>query len=255
MTVYILGGGPAGLALAQGLAEAGSSTRFIVFEGAAAVGGLAQTLKWGDHGAHDLGPHKIFTLDDQLMKRVEGLLPPSEWLDRPKSSRIWMRNCFLPYPPSPLALARVYGVRAFARMVRDYALAQGRMLLPHEPPKTFAADLELRVGSGLLELLFTPIAQKLWGDPRELDTKLSRGRVQTPKLREVAANLLGTRRKSAFEALTFRYPRGGIGNLWRSIQERKREKGEFLCGHRVTSSGGSGRLRALSRRSQVNLSA
>jgi protoporphyrinogen oxidase len=232
MTVYILGGGPAGLALADGLAEAGQP--FVLLEQSQRLGGLARTEEWAGVGSHDLGPHKLFTLDAVLMARVQALLPPDSWLVRDKKSSIFMGGYFLPYPPSPFSLRRVFGLRRFLGMTAGYGVAMLRRMLPgRKTPQSFEADLVDRMGRGLYEALFAPIALKLWGPPAELDVKLSRGRVQTPSLLETLALVLGRRRSSSFEALTFVYPKGGLGRLWEAIQARSEPKGRFLLGHGV----------------------
>ena len=232
MTVYILGGGPAGLAVAHGLAE-GGNTDFVLIERGGSLGGLAQTLSWGDIGDHDLGPHKIFTLDEQLRQRVEDLLPPEDWLTRDKLSSIFMNGHFLDYPPSPFSLSKAFGLATFIRMTLGYGVARLRGLTGKREPATFAEDLEDRVGGPLYRVLFEPIARKLWGDPGNLDVKLSRGRVQTPSLTEVLGRLLKLRKESDFEALTFRYPRGGLQRLWSAIHERTSESGRYVLGHSV----------------------
>jgi protoporphyrinogen oxidase len=233
MTVFILGGGPAGLALADGLADAGHS--FLVLEQGKALGGLARTELWPGVGAHDLGPHKLFTTDAVLMARVESLLPADAWLTRDKQSSIFMRGHYLPYPPSPFSLRRVFGLRRFLGMVSGYGFAMLRRMLPgRREPQSFEADLVQRMGRGLYEALFAPIAIKLWGPPDELDVKLSRGRVQTPSVGETLALVLRRRRSSSFEALSFVYPKGGIGRLWAAIETRTASQGQFLLGHGVT---------------------
>jgi len=98
MTIYVLGAGPAGLAVVDGLVEQ-SSEDFVVLERSSALGGLAQTVEWAGVGHHDLGPHKIFTTDPALMRRVEALLPAADWLTREKISSIYMNGHYLPYPP------------------------------------------------------------------------------------------------------------------------------------------------------------
>jgi protoporphyrinogen oxidase len=239
MTVYILGGGPAGMAIADGLIDANAGP-FVVLERGERLGGLAQTVPWGDAGAHDLGPHKIFSLDPALVKRVENLLSPSDWLTRDKVSSIYMRGHYLPYPPSPFSLAGVFGLPAFVKMVFGYGMAKIATLLGSAEPKTFEEDLESRLGAPLYDILFKPIAVKLWGDPRTLDVKLSRGRVQTPALSEVIGRLLGIKKSSEFEALTFRYPKGGLGRLWDAIAAKGNGKGEFRLGHTITGLDVSG---------------
>ncbi len=232
MKVYILGGGPAGLAIAQAMAE-DARFSFVVVERGPTIGGLAQTVRWGEHGRHDLGPHKIFTLDRALMRRVEALLPESNWLTRPKKSSIFMRGRFLPYPPSPFSLSQVYGPAAFARIVLDFGLARLRSSSWSGVPRTFQEDLERRVGRSLYELLFKPIALKLWGDPANLDIKLSQGRVQTPSVLEALARLAGVRRSNRFEALEFQYPRGGLQTIWNAIASRCAGHGEIQVNREV----------------------
>jgi protoporphyrinogen oxidase len=233
MTTYILGAGPAGMAVADGLNDANGGD-FVLLEKGPHLGGLAKTVTWNGIGTHDLGPHKIFSLDKELVGRVETLLPSIDWLTRDKISSIYMNGHYLPYPPSPFSLAGVFGVPAFIRMVIGYGTARLASLVGSSNPNTFEEDLTNRLGAPLYEVLFKPIAVKLWGDPRELDVKLSRGRVQTPSLIEVLGRLLKLKKNSDFEALTFRYPKGGLGRLWSAIEVKSRTTGKFLLEHGVT---------------------
>jgi len=232
MTTYILGAGPTGMAIADGLGDAQTGP-FVVIEKSHSLGGLAQTIEWERKGAHDLGPHKIFSLDEKLVRRVEALLPGAQWLTQKKVSTIYMNGHYLPYPPSPFSLAQVFGLYAFAKIILGYGFAKISSLLATSEAKTFEADLEERLGSPLYEVLFKPIAIKLWGDPKELDIKLSKGRVQTPSLHEVVFRLLKIKQQSNFEALTFRYPKGGIGMLWKAIQHKAQHQGHFQMGATV----------------------
>ena len=74
MTIYILGAGPAGMALADGLISRGDND-FLVIEGQGTLGGLAKTIEWEGIGFHDLGPHKLFTQDKELFKTLQPLQP------------------------------------------------------------------------------------------------------------------------------------------------------------------------------------
>lgn len=218
MTVHVLGAGPAGLAVVDGLADAGRSD-FAVYERADHLGGLAATHRWEGRGDHDLGPHKVFTTDQQLQARVEALLPADGWLTREKTSRIWINGHYLRYPPAATDLVRAFGPVRFVRMSAGYATAAlipGRRTAEHD---SFEADLRSRVGGALYEAMFRPVAEKLWGDPKHLDAKLSRARVQTPPLGEAVRSALGRKgASSTFEALTFRYPRGGLSKVWDAIR-------------------------------------
>lgn len=221
MTIYILGGGPTGMAVAQGLMDSGNYD-FVVFESNSQFGGLATTINWEGVGLHDLGPHKLFTLDDTLMNRVKNLLPPDKWITRKKVSSIFMGGKFLPYPPSPLSLIGIYGPLKFLRMSLGFLIA--KITLPfRKKPISFEEDLMGRVGSQLYQILFEPIAKKIWGNPKELSLKLSEGRIQTPSIIEILSNLLGRRKQSKFEALSFEYPKGGLIELWNAIHSSGKE--------------------------------
>lgn len=231
MKVYILGAGPTGLAMAHALSE--NNIPFEVIEKSSQVGGLATSLEWKNYGHHDLGPHKIFSLNKELVEKVKNLLPADQWLSRAKKSSIFMRGHFLPYPPSPFSLISVYGLTPFLRMTWDYACARIKFILNSKPVHTFEEDLEQRVGASLYQVLFRPIALKLWGNPTQLDVKLSLGRVQTPKLSEVIGRFLGFKKNSDFEALRFFYPHGGLIQIWNSIMEKTKGYGDFHLNSKI----------------------
>jgi protoporphyrinogen oxidase len=118
-------------------------------------------------------------------------------------------------------------------MVLDYGLARLRSLARRRTPDTFAEDLKQRVGARLYDVLFRPIAEKLWGDGKKLDAKLSKGRVQTPRLSEVLGRLLKIKKVSEFEALEFIYPKNGLQTLWETIRTKGQGVGAFVTGAEV----------------------
>ncbi len=215
--VFILGAGPAGLAVLDGLSH-DPDIKPVLIEASDQVGGLAQTLPWGSYGHHDLGPHKLFTLDAALEARVRSLLPSSDWLVRPKISRIYIAGHFLPYPPSPVSFLKVYGIKEFAGMGINYLTAKITPSKTTNGQQTFESDLSSRVGNKLYGRLFKPIATKLWGDPAEIDAKLSKSRVQTPSLLQLLAKSIGiSSATQSSEALEFFYPKSGLQKLWNAI--------------------------------------
>jgi protoporphyrinogen oxidase len=231
MTVYILGGGPTGLALAQGLSDHGQN--FVLIERDSDLGGLAKTVSWAKIGDHDLGPHKIFSMNEALNQRVNSLIDAEQWVVRDKKATIFMGGQYLPYPPSPFALLHIYGPVTFLKMCIGFGLAKifGWMRAPFA--KSFEQDLRARVGLALYDKLFRPIAEKLWGDPRNLDLKLSQGRVQIPSVFEIIRGILGIKSNSSFEALEFSYPKGGLKMLWQAISKNISSNGQILANHAV----------------------
>lgn len=233
-TAYILGAGPTGLAIADAFSDI-PDVSFVLIEQEAVAGGLARTLQWEDHGTHDLGPHKLFTLDAATMARVEKLLPPNNWLSRTKKSAIYLNGHFLPYPPSPFSLINAFGTMSFLAVVFDFIAARLRSEKHGDIPITFEADLTGRVGRKLYELLFKPIALKLWGDPATLDVQLSERRVRTPSFTGLVSSLINKNRPQAFEAKHFRYPQGGLQTLWDAILRKTTGHGTSLFNHEVTA--------------------
>lgn len=225
MRVYILGGGPTGLALAQGLAENGME--FTLVESSAQLGGLAKTVDWDGAGRHDLGPHKIFSQDEKLVQRVKNLLPEGSWIKQKKVAKIYLNGQFLDYPPSPLKLGKIFGIFDFVRMVVGYLFALLFKSVRSEKANSFEEDLIARVGTPLYKCLFRDLAFKLWGDPKGLDAKLSRGRVQTPSFFELILTTLGIRKSSKFEALEFEYPSNGLQTIWEAIHKNTSKFGVF----------------------------
>lgn len=221
MTIYILGAGPAGMAVVDGLTKKGIED-FQVIEAGSNLGGLAQTINWEGVGKHDLGPHKLFTLDQNLMDRVKKLLPTNAWLTQEKKSSIFIKGTYLPYPPSPLSLARIYGIHSFIKMVFGFLTA--KIINSKKEAQNFEEDLVKKIGYPLYSVMFKPIAQKIWGNPKDLSTKLSSGRIQIPSISELIKTTLGIRKSSNFEALEFLYPSGGLGSIWQAIYSKNNPK-------------------------------
>src|SRR5882724_1229377 len=92
--VIILGAGPAGLTAAYELSSKG--LHCIVLERDSVVGGLAKTVDYKGY-LFDLGGHRFYTkieLIDRLWHDILG----SDFLARPRLSRIYYRSKFFHYP-------------------------------------------------------------------------------------------------------------------------------------------------------------
>lgn len=234
MTVYILGGGPTGAALAQGLCD-NDADDFVLIEREAQLGGMAQTLEWEGIGHHDLGPHKIFSLDKELVERVENLIPPESWGRRLKTSRIFHRGQFMSYPPGPFSMLQAFGWLTFTRMMIDFGLSKIGQLFFRKPAASFDEDLRRRLGATLYQNFFKPMAEKLWDDPKSLDVELSLSRVQLPSVIDILRGLAGKKKEGTFEALDFLYPRQGLQTIWDAIEKTCQLKGRVLLRHKVVS--------------------
>ncbi len=98
---------------------------------------------------------------------------------------------------------------------------------------SFENDLVSRLGKPVYNRLFKPTALKLWGEPQKLSSKLSQGRVQTPSITELILRLLKIQKTSSFEALTFKYPKGGLSEIWKKIEDNSKRNGKYLKNSRI----------------------
>lgn len=223
--VFVLGGGPCGLALAYELSQ--NKVPVTLIEASDSLGGLAKTVSWGS-SSMDLGPHKLFTLDESLMAKVLALRPASDWIEHAKTSRIFMNGHYLNYPPSPLDLWKTFGTWNFLKSCFGMLLAKMTGAFAATTGDTFQDDARSRVGETLYRLFFQPLANKIWGDPARLDASLSRSRIQVPSIRKTLRSLLQPKVKNTWQANSYRYPKGGLSSLWSTMRDAIRQSGGTL---------------------------
>ena len=233
-SLVILGAGPAGLGAALFASRSSMFDQITLIEAQSQVGGLAQTVEWGGIGKHDLGPHKLFTLDKDLDAEVTKLLPTDQWLTRKKIARVFQNGQVMQYPPSvgdlvkylkfrlPLAGIQFLEAKAFGRFKKDTNLEKA---------------INNRVGRTLGGEIILPAIRKVWGDPSMLDASLAKTRIQIPSLKEIILSLLKRNKKSSdFEALTFKYPKSGLSNLWLAIERELLANGVSVIKNRRVES-------------------
>src|SRR5688500_8896530 len=108
--VVVIGAGPAGLTAAYQLAKAGVQS--TVLEGDDIVGGISRTVE-KDGWRFDIGGHRFFTKVQRVEDLWHEILPDEEFLQRPRSSRIYYQGKFFDYPIKQLnALKNIGPVEA-----------------------------------------------------------------------------------------------------------------------------------------------
>tara|TARA_B100000787_G_scaffold73814_1_gene54329 strand:- start:1533 stop:2933 length:1401 start_codon:yes stop_codon:yes gene_type:complete len=231
--IYILGGGPTGISTAHELNDT-TDLEFILIEKGNKVGGLASTLNWEPHGLHDLGPHKIFSIDKELEKKVKQIIGDENWITKEKKSKIFLNGKLINYPPSPFVILRTFGIFSFTRFV--FSFLYQKFYLNNKPQKinSYKDHLTTRVGSQIFENVFKPITEKIWGDPSILDKKLSETRVQLPSIFDMLLLTIGIKKKNNFEANEFIYPKNGLNMIWEKIKSNIDDK-NFHLGTTVES--------------------
>ncbi len=215
--IYILGGGPTGISVAHELNKS-SEEEFILVEKGKKIGGLAATLTWEPHGLHDLGPHKIFSIDKKLEEKVKLILGKDKWLTKKKKSKIYLNGNLINYPPSPLAILKTFGFILFIKFIISFFFQKFYLNFKNQKINSYKDHLTTRVGSKIFTNVFQPITEKIWGDPSKLDKKLSETRVQLPSIIDMILLAIGVKKKSSFEANEFIYPINGLNIIWEKIQ-------------------------------------
>lgn len=230
--IVILGAGVGGLAAGWFLARTG---RFDVtlIESAPVIGGHCGSFLH-DGFTLDHGPHKMYSAIPGVLEELRGLMG-ARLLTHRKRNRVRLNGCLLEYPLRITNLARALGPRHFLRLGTSYGAALARGLVTRREPASYAEYLARRFGRGVYELVFEPLAWKVWGDPAGLHPEMARTRIPSSGAAELILKLLRLKRESSeTDAEFFHYPRGGFGDLPRAMaDEIARHGGRILVNART----------------------
>lgn len=228
----IIGAGPAGLAAAMTLCDAGQP--FTVVERAEVVGGLAKTYRFQEGDAlflTDNGPHRFFSQNPVLYRFIEGLLQ-ERWIQVPRRTRQYIDGKFYDYPINPTQALRNVGLGRASRMVGDYALSRVRYGLLDRPIHTFEDHIVAHFGRSLGELNMINYTEKIWGVPAStLHPDWASQRISGLSLRSAARDLVqrtvGWPRGDQVKTLvdSFYYPETGSGLVYEVIQDKVQAAG------------------------------
>jgi protoporphyrinogen oxidase len=230
--ITILGAGLAGLSCAWELARRGHLVRVIEREDCA--GGMAMTIKRGEY-CFDLGPHRFYTQDQQVLNLVKGLLG-EELLVHERTSRVRLNGHFLDYPPNVANLVRCMEPKTSLQCLLDYFSASWNGNGKNKEEADFQSWVINRFGKHLYDIYFGPYTEKVWGiSPKFLAAELARRRITVPNLGEVLMRLMFTINGDQSPYVTrFWYPKTGIGRIAeRLVEDIIDHNGEILFGHKV----------------------
>ena len=233
----VIGAGPAGLTAARELTRQGRAV--VVLEQAEIVGGLARTESY--KGFHfDMGGHRFFTKVDEVQKIWHEVLG-SDFLRRPRLSRIYYDGRFFHYPLRPLNALAGLGVWRALLVVLSYLRWQ---VFPYKEERTFEQWVTNRFGRRLFLTFFKTYTEKVWGIPcSELRAEWAAQRIKDLSLRSaVVAMFVKPRHTIKTLIEEFDYPRLGPGMMWRATtDEIRRHGGEVRLGAEVIAVRRTGR--------------
>lgn len=211
--ITILGGGPAGLAVALYAHRAG--VPFTLFERSAELGGLCRTFEAGPH-RYDSGAHRFHDRDADITRDVRDLLG-DELASVEAPSQIHYRGRFIDFPPGPLSWLRGQGIASAAQSAMEIAAGWWRP----RPERTFEDVAVNRYGFRLAKPLLLDYSEKLWGLPAsELAPDVATSRLSGLTFRALLVELFLPGRKSAHLDGGFLYPHSGYGAICGAIASR-----------------------------------
>lgn len=232
--VVVLGAGVGGLAAGYFLARTGHY-QVTVLEKETVVGGLCASF---EHNGFvlDYGAHKLYSVIPGILDEVRALMGP-RLLTLPKKNRLFLDGHLVDYPLQLGNVARVLGPLRFLKLGFGYGVELLKGFFNRKPPRSYEEYIVRRFGRPTYELVFEPLADKVWGDPATLHPEMARTRLPASGGMEVILKLLGLKKESAeTNAEFFYYPRAGFGDWPAALAEQIRAHGgEVLTGVDVQS--------------------
>jgi protoporphyrinogen oxidase len=220
--VVVLGGGVAGLATGYYLARAGFPV--TVVERNPVVGGLCGTFDV-DGFALDHGPHKLYSVVPGVLDEIRRIMD-GRLIEHEKRNRIRLLGRFLAYPLQLGNLLPLLGPVRATKLGLGYAAAMAGGILGRREAASYEEYILQRFGRGVYELVFEPLASKVWGDPKLLSADLAQARIPSGGATELILRLLKLKQNTAdVDAKHFYYPKGGFGRFPERLCEEIRAAG------------------------------
>jgi UDP-galactopyranose mutase len=206
-TALVIGGGPAGLAVAHQL-----SSNVIVLEKERDVGGLCRSITQ-DGGVFDIGGHSFHTPHPDVFALVDGVLDGGLYR-QVRDARVYSHGALLPYPFQ----------QNFDRIPdRDVVRECEEGLAASSGDASGAADFEeyiiRKFGSGIAKHFMLPYNRKLWArDIKRISCEWTSERVAGARGAKESFDEQGGKRKPLQADTLVGYPRqGGFEEIFRAM--------------------------------------
>jgi protoporphyrinogen oxidase len=229
----VLGGGIGGLAAAYFIGRTGQFD-VTVLEQAPVVGGLCASFK-RDGFTLDHGAHKMYSVIPGVLDELLALMG-DRLITVPKKNRILLRGGLLDYPVRLGNLGKILGPIALAKMGLGYALAAAARPFDRSPERSYEDYIVRRFGRAVYDVVFRPLAEKVWGEPSTLHPDMARTRLPASSGLDVLLRAVHLKPELAeTNAEFFYYPRLGFGDFPETMRRKIEERGDrVITGAAVT---------------------
>lgn len=213
----VLGAGLTGLTAAYVLRKNGFPVP--VFEAEKVIGGASRTVVH-DGFRFDLGPHRLYTRNHDVLGLVDELLG-DEMLTVPRLSHIYLQGKFVTYPLRFLDALFALGPVTSLAAAASYGVECVRRTFRSSPENSFEEWVISRFGRILYEIYFRPYSEKVWGvSCNRLKADFAAQRIKGLSFREVIKNMLWRSGNAPVTlASQFLYPRFGYGQIPERLAE------------------------------------
>jgi protoporphyrinogen oxidase len=230
--VVVIGAGPAGLTAAHRLADAGDPV--VVVEQDSVVGGISRTVE-RDGWRFDIGGHRFFTKVKPVEDFWHSILPPDDFLLRPRMSRIYYRGKFYDYP------IKLGNALSNLGLLEAFRCGLSFLWVRVRPPKdrsTLEGYIVSNYGWRLYNHFFKTYNEKLWAvSASEISADWGAQRIKGMSLwtavwEPIRSSLRGRRRDAKKQVTSlieeFQYPKYGPGMMWERCAEGVERMGGTL---------------------------
>ncbi|MDP9022557.1 MAG: FAD-dependent oxidoreductase, partial [Actinomycetota bacterium] len=216
--LLVLGAGPTGLAAAERCRQLGHDD-VVVLEATGAVGGLARSISDEAGFTYDIGGHVLFSGYEPYTRLADELLG-DDVTDISREAWVWMEDRVIPYPFQD----NIRGLEPTTVYDCLTGLIAAQRQTHH--PRNLQEWMLAVFGDGMARHFMLPYNRKVWATPLELMAFDWIGqRVAVVDVERVLRNvILGEDHLSWGPNATFRYPRGGTGELWRRLAGRVHDR-------------------------------
>ncbi|MCA9408770.1 MAG: FAD-dependent oxidoreductase [Candidatus Omnitrophica bacterium] len=215
--VIILGAGVAGLAMGYHLARK-NKYEVTVLESAPIYGGLSGSFEH-EGFTLDYGAHKMYSVIPGILDEL-GELMGERNLKLTKKNRIFLNGHLLDYPLKMGNFLKVCGLWAFLKLGFGYAWSVVKGIFKKGEPQSYEEYMVRLFGKPAYQLVFEPLADKTWGDPKKLHADMARTRIPAKGGMDIILKLLGIKKETADSSADFfYYPKKGFGDFPTKLKE------------------------------------